>query len=336
MQEVISRVIGCDNRELCGRLVGLLVEDCTSDEDEYAFFADGQTYMHMRSPFDCEEDERAYAVGEWRRIADKLTYGQRFFNFEVEAFFDEVIDSALDVNSSDGGAAVVRILPSGTKFFRARILLDRRDLSIAMENPSSFLGAPPREKAAHNRMNPAGISFLYAADCESTCLAEVRPSIGDEVLVGAIATRKPLKFFDFNGLDGRPRLSKIDSFWPDYASQVRTRALLTYLHDEIARPVDRNQHGYVATQAIAEFIRYQRPEGFDGIAFRSVQREGGINYVFFGDREAGGALSVASIDQSDRFPVQFEGKPQLFRVSAVKFQADAIQVPMQLLALGVD
>jgi hypothetical protein len=45
---------------------------------------------------------------------------------------------------------------------------------------------------------------------------------------------------------------------------------------------------YVMTQALAEFIRYDKKWAFDGIAFRSVQCEGGVNYVLFdrGEPEA--------------------------------------------------
>ncbi|WP_369944454.1 RES family NAD+ phosphorylase [Xanthomonas medicagonis] len=65
--------------------------------------------------------------------------------------------------------------------------------------------------------------------------------------------------------------------------------LLEYLHEEIARPVRLNETDYVVTQALADFIRYEKRLAFDGIAFRSVQREGGTNYVLF-DRGVSDAI----------------------------------------------
>lgn len=46
------------------------------------------------------------------------------------------------------------------------------------------------------------------------------------------------------------------------------------------------------TQALAEFIRYDKKWAFDGIAFRSVQCEGGVNYVLFDRGEPEAMLRV--------------------------------------------
>jgi hypothetical protein len=77
------------------------------------------------------------------------------------------------------------------------------------------------------------------------------------------------------------RHAALSFFDPSYGKRSEHRMLLEYLHEEIARPVRLNDTDYVMTQALAEFIRYDEQWAFDGIAFRSVQREDGVNYVLF-------------------------------------------------------
>lgn len=161
------------------------------------------------------------------------------------------------------------------------------------DNASADLGAPPKERAANNRMSAAGVPLLYVSADRPTCIAEIRPSIGDTVAVGKFISTAALKFFDFNALSRRFEHEPLSFYDSEYQKRDHHRALLRYLHEEIARPVRSSDIDYVMTQALAEYIRDHKPGEYDGISFRSVQREGGVNFVLF-DNSENSALSDPS------------------------------------------
>jgi hypothetical protein len=237
----------------------------------------------MPSPHDSAEAEREWVIGAWNHIAHQLTHGQRFFNDNVKDFFAELFAEALDahVDANPDLRPVIRIVSEKTNLFRARVAGSEDKVKACLENPRMELGAPPKERAANNRMSPAGIPLLYVADDPETGIAEVRPSIGDAVVVGRFSTTKDLKFFDFTALSGRLSHSPLSWLDADYEERARRRRLLEYLHEQIAKPVKSGDIDYVVTQALAEFIRCKTKQNFDGVIFKSVQRAGGTNYVLF-------------------------------------------------------
>jgi hypothetical protein len=280
LADVVKEAIKCSDPLVCEAVAEHLVNPNANEDD---FYWQEQEYCVASSPFDCEEHERWYVVGIWDNIAHELTHGRRFFNDKAKNFFEFLISEALNAKSAENPEklAVIKTLPTGSCFYRARIINGAEEAKAFKEKPADALGAPPKELAANNRMSPAGIPLLYVSDEAETCIAEVRPSIGDSVLVGRFFSTAPLKLFDFTALSSQLNHSPLSLFDPIYQQRVEHRRLLGYLHDEIARPVRANDTDYVVTQALAEFIRYDEKQAFDGIAFRSVQRNGGVNFVLF-------------------------------------------------------
>jgi len=288
----LDDVVGCAIR--CGsdtvrRAVSAYLKDSNSDDND--FYWPGQEYCRIPSPFESEEHERWFAVGPWHHIANELTHGRRFFNDTARSFFECLIGEALKAQDPDhlGTPALVTVLDAGTAFYRSRIASSELEARSFAENATVALGAAPKERAASNRMSPAGVPLLYVSREIDTCIAEVRPSIGDTVVVGHFKSTAPLKFFDFTMLSRQLQHTPLSFFDPDYQKRSEHRMLLEYLHEEIARPVRASDTEYVVTQALAEFIRYDEKWAFDGIAFQSVQCKGGVNYVFF-DRGAPEAM----------------------------------------------
>ncbi|NOV27861.1 RES domain-containing protein [Cupriavidus necator] len=284
LDEVVGEAIGCRS-DFIRRAVSECLEDASAAEED--FYCPGQEYRRTGSPFDSEEHERWYVVGAWHRIADELTHGQRFFNDGARSFFEGLIDEALNATDPKrpGTPALVTIHGVGTRFYRSRIADSAHEAKSFADSPDVALGAAPKERAANNRMSPAGIPLLYVSRELDTCIAEVRPSIGDTVVVGQFQSTEPLKFFDFTALNRWLKHEPLSLFDPNYQKRSEYRLLLRYLHEEISRPVRANDTDYVVTQALAEFIRYEKNWSFDGIAFQSVQRKGGVNYALF-DRGA--------------------------------------------------
>ena len=288
LDDVVGCAIGCSS-ETVRRAVSACLEDPNTDDDD--FYWPGQEYCRTPSPFESEDHERWYAVGPWHQISHELAHGRRFFNDTARLFFDCLIEEALQAEDPEhlGTPALVTTLDTGTFFYRSRIASGELEVRSFAENAAIALGVAPMERAANNRMSPAGVPLLYVSREIDTCIAEVRPSIGDAVVVGRFQSTASLKLFDFTMLSRRLRHAPLSIFDPSYEKRSEHRMLLEYLHDEIACPVRASDTEYVMTQALAEFIRYDKRWAFDGIAFRSVQCQGGVNYVLF-DRGAPEAM----------------------------------------------
>lgn len=280
LDDVVSKAIGCRSQSLCRAVSACLEVHNASEED---FYWQGQEYSRIPSNFDSEEHRRWYVVGTWENIANGLTHGRRFFNDIAHSYFEKLILEALQAETSElaGIPAVITTLDTDTVFYRSRIANSDEEARLLMQNASIELGAAPKARAANNRMSPAGIPLLYVSREVATCIAEVRPSIGDKIVVGRLRSTAPLKIFDFTSLSNQLRHANISLFDPNYKERNEHRMMLEYLHDEIARPVRAGDLEYVVTQALAEFIRYDTQWAFDGIAFRSVQCQGGLNYALF-------------------------------------------------------
>ncbi len=255
LDDVVGSAIGCSS-EAVRRAISAHLEDATADEED--FYWPGQEYCRAPSPFESEDHERWYAVGPWHHIAHELVHGRRFFNDKARSFFEWLIGEALEAEDplQPGVPALVTVLDTGTDFFRSRIASGEQEAQIFAVHPAVALGAAPKERAANNRMSPAGVPLLYVSREVDTCIAEIRPSIGDTVVVGRFRSTAPLKFFDFTMLSRQLRHAALSFFDPSYRKRSEHRLLLEYLHEEIARPVRLSDTDYVMTQALAEFIRY--------------------------------------------------------------------------------
>ncbi|AUO22878.1 RES family NAD+ phosphorylase [Pseudomonas sp. NC02] len=279
LNEVIGITIGCPSVEICNAIAQRLVNPDADDED---FYSVGQEYCRAPSPFESDDHCRWWVEGDWDAMSTQLIHGQRFFNDRVKSFFESLIFEALWSNREEekGKPSAIKKLPAGSEFYRARIAKNLSDVHRFQANPEVELGAPPKDRAANNRMSPAGVPLIYLSGDSETCIAEVRPSIGDEIVLAKFISTEDLLFFDFTALDLLEH-DPISLFSPSHEGRTQRRLLLTYLHELIARPVRNGDTDYVMTQALAEYIRFSRHK-FDGVAFRSVQRsDGGINYVLF-------------------------------------------------------
>ncbi|MCD0261534.1 RES family NAD+ phosphorylase [Xanthomonas campestris] len=288
LPQIIRLAIGCEHAVVVEAVASLL-EDEEPDEEsgesaaEESFYYPGQCYSRIRSPFDSEDHERWYVVGDWYHVAHDLVHGHRFFNDEARALFSRLLSEAMAATApeSPDSSAVLRILPEGSFIYRSRVSKDEDQTRLFKEQPGKQLGAAPRSIAANSRMSVAGVPVFYGSAELETCIAEVRPSIGDTVVAGQFHTTRPLKLFDFTRLDYRLRHEPLSLLDPMHEQRNMDRTLLSYLHEEIAKPIRSNDTGYVVTQALTEFIRYGRQEKFNGVAFQSVQHRNGLNYALF-------------------------------------------------------
>ena len=135
--------------------------------------------------------------------------------------------------------------------------------------------APPPGYSTSGRINPDGISYLYAAGDVKTAILEVRPIPTQLVSVAQIEVIEDLTLYSFTKPAAFDQEGKNWLSWIDY--------------DEISKYFTRPNYGgksyYLATQYISEYIKQMKGSNgqavFDGLCFRSSLNPDGINYVLF-------------------------------------------------------
>ncbi len=144
-------------------------------------------------------------------------------------------------------------------------------------------------------MNVEGVAILYGATDTETCLAEVRPALGNDVAVIQLHTTKPLRLLDFTRLE--ESYSRLSYFQPDFNEQADKGVFLRRLQKLISQPIiPGRETDYLITQTMTEYLAHVHHEPFDSIFFRSIQRAKGVNAVVFPDRA--GAFPISYVDKS--------------------------------------
>lgn len=191
----------------------------------------------------------------WKSFKLELKHTNRYFPKLKETAFGEKFDSVL----------------------KYRQLLLSKDLSIYRARVGKYetkdMLAPPSYLAKPGRANPHGISYLYCAIDEETCIAEIRPWKSAIVTVAEIKINREIKLADLRWESICPFL--LDT--PNKALEID--GLLKRFSYELSKPVDPNKSDieYLPTQYITELIK---SKGYDGICFKSSLGPN-CNFVLF-------------------------------------------------------
>ena len=139
------------------------------------------------------------------------------------------------------------------------------------------MGKPSVEQSQHGRANPRGIPYLYIASDVKTAIAEVRPSVGDNVTVGSFMVKAPLKVVDLRD----PKIDDPFRFGDNLEFVMRYLRFLRRLGSELSKTVTPKEAEleYIPLQYLCEFIRNC---GFDGVVYNSSVAEG-YNLAVFAD-----------------------------------------------------
>ncbi|WP_410896985.1 RES family NAD+ phosphorylase [Pseudomonas guariconensis] len=143
------------------------------------------------------------------------------------------------------------------------------------------LGPPPGRSTRANRMNSSGVSVFYGAREARSALAEVRPVVGSKVVVAKFSITRSLQLLDLRVLG---RLTCRGSvFDPTYGAELERQGFLRILSRRLVLPVmpSEQDHAYLITQAVADYLSSQQSPTVDGIIFSSVQDGVGVNVVLF-------------------------------------------------------
>lgn len=135
--------------------------------------------------------------------------------------------------------------------------------------------APPAGVSASGRVNPDGISYLYAAGDVRTAILEVRPVPTQYVSVAQIEVQEDITLYNFSKPMEVGEENKNLLAWTDYGEISRY----------FTRPCYGGSSYYLATQYISEYIKHIKGidgrAAFDGLCFQSSLNCDGINYVLF-------------------------------------------------------
>jgi RES domain-containing protein len=191
---------------------------------------------------------------EWGEFVQGLRERNRYMPTN-KAYFAKLLEGCLKRR---------QLLSSGTSLFRSRIMPLEQSLANEPFRPED-MGPPPSHVATAGRLNPEGISCLYAALEEDTAVAEVRPWTGARLTVAEFKTLDPLELLDLT-----PGLVV-----PSGSSELRQH----FLSLIITRPIHREDRwGYLGTQYLAEALK---AKGVVGILYESSLRARGRNVAIF-------------------------------------------------------
>lgn len=217
-------------------------------------------------------DENKYEYS-WNTFRYMVKHYARFFDFE-EAFFNraQLLEPIWELFED-----MTQNLPAGSSLWRARVA-ENNERPKQADKIRKELGPPPLGKANNNRMSPAGISYIYLSGSEDTCIAEVKPNVGQGVWLGNFVTKKDLKLLDLTKI---PAYAPDNIFSRDYESDKNwASSFMESFANEISKPVSEGVDylNYVPTQVLTEYIR---KNGYDGIKYKSSQHSSGCNYTLF-------------------------------------------------------
>jgi len=139
--------------------------------------------------------------------------------------------------------------------------------------------AAPSDATGNGRINPAGISYLYASNRRETAALEARPHISQMVSIAEVTTTEQIVLFDLTR----------DVFADDESPDEEIKMFRKLLAHYFSRPNYSGDQAYLVTQYISEYVKGRIAETtglrFDGICFSSSLDREGTNYVIFDTKE---------------------------------------------------
>lgn len=210
---------------------------------------------------------------DWLEFSRSLRHDSRFFNRAGQELLAKLLEG-IDGQTARWGRAVIVEGGPGSSYatlYRARVFEDSEKLSKAVRRPDIELGPPPGGAAA-GRMNAVGIRVFYAATIPRVAIAEVRPPVGSKVLVGRFEITVPLRLLDLT-VFSEIRDSAGSRFDPAHVERLKRNEFLRGLGDRFAQPVLPSDEplGYLATQAVADYLANVIDPPLDGIIYPSIQ-----------------------------------------------------------------
>jgi len=266
--------------------------DALIDADNY-WPPDGEEPFYDRE-YSYKSNEYGYDEHSltWRWFRNGILHEQRFFNSDALKKLNDIFDGLHLIRNESNDPAVYELKPDGPNsvFYRARISNNPAARAEIIDDPATNLGPPPEQLRTAGRMNSSGIMTYYGAFDLQTCIAELRPAVGEKIATAQFTLARPILVLDTTGFTGRPKA--INIFAKTHIKRMRLWKFMTQFMNEIAQPcLPSDEHlDYVPTQVVSEYLTHLHEvpgayEGkrIDGIIYRSAQRANGKNIAIFRD-----------------------------------------------------
>lgn len=213
----------------------------------------------------------------WDHFSEMVRTRHRFFFLRQDTIYDDdlvppaqILDD-VRVAIDNASWRLIKKLPAGSPIFRTRAH-DENELRTA-----AALGAPPSNRAASNRMSPAGISLFYGAEDRATAEAEVANQPAPLRTTASWRTTRDLWYLDLTA--ARP----VPSIFDMTAGGDRPWFLfLAAFADDASEPATPGSAdvSYVPTQIFTEYVRDvmtapSTGEAIEAIRFTSSTRPEG-------------------------------------------------------------
>lgn len=254
-------------------------------DGEEAFYDRERTYGYNENGY----EEHSHT---WRQFRNTILHEQRFFNEGALNRLNEIFDGLHLIRNEENAPAIYNLIPGNQNavFHRARVSNDPSERDRILGDPATNLGPPPDQLRTAGRMNSSGIMAFYGAFDLETCIAELRPAVGETVVAAQFALNRPILVLDTTGFSGNPE--SINLFAKTHIKRMRLWKFMTNFMHEIARPcLPEDEHlDYVPTQVVSEYLTHLHKlpgrnghQTIDGIIYRSAQNGDGNNIAIFGD-----------------------------------------------------
>lgn len=255
-----------------------VLHDRTSSPPDEAWDEDP---FSKTAQYTANDPDDALYLQEWFQFERSLKTEARFFSSTAFATLKNVFAGLDDHRTSNGDPVIVKAGPTEAlrSLFRARVFQTEAKLKDALIAPDKRIGPPESSLATAGRMNARGISVFYGAKEAKTALAELRPPVGSDVVIGRFEIIKDVRLLDVSAL----ATTKADGsiFDPTFIKRLERAKFLRSLSRRISRPIlpDDELSEYLVTQAIADFLATELR--LDGVIYRSAQAKDGTNVALF-------------------------------------------------------
>lgn len=244
--------------------------------DHMWFDRDTQEPSYGEDPWFVVRSPNRAMHSAWTAMESSLREEARYLNPKVIRFLDSIFGEIGTEVTAEGFSVLTHTdVDSRYKsFYRAREFQSEPELQKALRHPERCLGAPPAGIANSGRMNALGQPAFYGATHESIALAEIRPAVGSLVAVAKFSVVRPLTLLNL-GLLEQVDLPRSASLF-DKRSEIafERHAFLRELSRRMVRPVmpKSQDHNYLITQVIADYLAMHPTTPIDGIIYPSVQK----------------------------------------------------------------
>jgi hypothetical protein len=161
------------------------------------------------------------------------------------------------------------IIPTGTKFYRARVS-DKK--GFAMKD----MGAPPDDVASPGRVNSKGQSCLYLCSNKMTTIKEIRAHAFDYVTIATFKLQQDVKVVDLSSIVHSSPFSSDN----DKVAFLLNERSLRQIQNDMTKPMSRldSELDYLPTQYISDFAKFL---GYNGVKYFSTFDKTSYNVALF-------------------------------------------------------